>query len=115
MRIAHRAVELRGRSIKAGTRIVILTCNLARDANLFPDPDRFDAARVHDPRARHLWFGAGPHFCLGFAVAQLQLRLVLEALLAEPGELRIVRRKAARGVIVPAYARLDVQLHKAAS
>jgi cytochrome P450 len=115
MRIAKRAVELHTHKIAAGTRIVILTCNLARDANLFPDPDHFDSARAHDPRARHLWFGAGPHFCLGFAVAQLQLRLVLEALLAEPGELRIVSRKVARGVIVPAYARLDVRLHKAAS
>jgi cytochrome P450 len=115
MRIAQRPVELHGLRIAAGTRVVILTCNLARDANLFPDPDRFDSARAHDPRARHLWFGAGPHFCLGFAVAQLHLRLVLEALLAEPGELRIVSRRAARGVIVPAYALLDIRLLAAAS
>jgi cytochrome P450 len=110
MRIAQRAVELHGHRIAAGTRVVILTCNLSRDARLFPDPDRFDAARVSDPRARHLWFGAGPHFCLGFVVAQLQLRQVLETLISVPGELRVVSRSAARGVIVPAYSRLEVRL-----
>ena len=115
VRIAKRAVVLGGHRIAAGTRLVILTCNLARDARLFPDPDRFDPERVHDPRARHLWFGAGPHFCLGFGVAQLQLRRVLETVLADPGRLTIVRRRAARGVIVAAYARLDVRLDIAAA
>ena len=110
MRIAQKAVELRGRRIDEGTRVVILTCNLSRDAQLFPDPDRFDSTRVSDPRARHLWFGAGPHFCLGFVVAQLQLRQVLETLVAAPGRLRVVSRSVARGVIVPAYSRLEVRL-----
>jgi cytochrome P450 len=109
-RIASRATELRGHRIPADTRIVILTCNLARDPALFPKPDRFDATRTHDPRARNLWFGAGAHFCLGFAVAQLEIRLVLDALLDAPGDLRIVRRRFARNVVVPAYSRLDVRL-----
>jgi cytochrome P450 len=115
VRIAARDVELRGHRIASGTRLVILTCNLARDPSLFPAPDRFDPMRTHDPRARNLWFGAGPHFCLGFAVAQLQLLRVLETLLAQPGTLRIVRRRAARGVMVAAYARLDVRLERGAS
>ncbi|MEO5814859.1 MAG: cytochrome P450 [Gemmatimonadaceae bacterium] len=111
MRVAQKDVDVCGHRVAAGTRVVILTCNLARDARLFPDPDRFDAARVSDSRARHLWFGAGPHFCLGFVVAQLQLRQVIEALISVPGALRVVRRSVARGVIVPAYSRLEVRLH----
>ncbi len=109
MRIAQREMELHGHRIDAGMRVVILTCNLARDARLFPDPDRFDSARSSDPRARHLWFGAGPHFCLGFVVAQQQLRQVLETLVAPRRTLRVVRRKVAHGVIVPAYSRLEVR------
>ncbi|MEP6620579.1 MAG: cytochrome P450 [bacterium] len=110
MRIAHRTVELRAHRIREGERIVILTYNLARDPRLFTKPDRFDAFRVHDARARNLWFGAGAHFCLGFAVAQLQLRMVMDALLAADGDLEIVRRRVSRNVIVPAYAQLDLRL-----
>lgn len=115
VRVAARDAEVLGHRVRAGTRVVVLTCNLARDASLFPDPDRFDPLRVHSPRARHLWFGAGPHFCLGFAVAQRELHLVLDALLSLPGDLVVVRRRAARGVIVPAYARLDVRLVRQAA
>ena len=109
-RIAARDVVVRGRAVKANRRVVVLTCNLARDPKLFPDPDRFDAAREHNPRARHLWFGAGPHFCLGFGVAQAEIRMVLDALLDLDGELRLGARRFARNVVVPAYTRLDVRL-----
>ena len=110
VRVAQRDAEVRGRRIRGGSRVVILTSNLARDAALFPDPHRFDAARVHDARARYLWYGAGPHFCFGFPLAQRELRLALGVLAALPGRLRIVRRRAARGVLLPSYARLLVRL-----
>lgn len=113
MRVAAHRTQLNGRTIERGTRLVILTCNLARDARLFADPDRFDVRRVHGPRARHLWYGAGPHFCLGFAVAQRELQLVLESLLAEPGELHIVRRVAGRGTLLAGYAKLEIRLRSA--
>jgi cytochrome P450 len=114
-RIAARATSVQRVAIGKDERVVILTCNLARDPNMFADPDRFDPARVHPPRARHLWFGAGAHFCLGFAVAQFEMQMVLDALLDLEGDLRVVRRKAARNVLVPAYARLDVRLERSAS
>ena len=109
MRIAQRDVHVRGRHIARGERLVILTCNLARDPGLFPEPDRFDPARVHDPRARHLWYGAGPHFCLGFSLAQQQLQLALETLTAGAGELRIVSRRYGRRTIVSSYRSLVVR------
>lgn len=110
VRIAQRDADVRGHRIARDERIVIITNNIARDPALFPDPDRFDPERVYDPRSRYLWYGAGPHFCLGFPVAQRQLQLVLGAFLDVPGKLRVVRRRAARGVIIPAYARLDVRV-----
>ncbi len=112
-RIAARATSVQHVAIGKDERVVILTCNLARDEKLFPQADRFDPARVHPPRARHLWFGAGAHFCLGFSVAQLEMQLVLDALLDLDGDLRILRRRVASGVLVPAYARLDVRLERA--
>lgn len=113
VRIAARDLTLDGRRVRQGTRVVVLACNAARDPALFPDPDRFDVTRTHDPRARHLWFGAGPHFCLGFALAQRQLRRTLEALLSVPGTPRIVRRRTARGALIPAYASLVLRVEPA--
>jgi cytochrome P450 len=57
---------------------------------------------------KQLWFGAGAHYCLGAPLAMAQIRLALDALLAHPG-LRVTRRRAARGVLIPSYAELAVR------
>ncbi|HYW32788.1 MAG TPA: cytochrome P450 [Gemmatimonas sp.] len=110
LRVAAHDTLLSGRRIRAGTRVVIVTANCARDSTLFPDGDRFDVARVHDARARYLWYGAGTHFCLGFSLAQRTLRHVVAAFTALPGTLRVVRRRAARNVLLPAWSTLELRL-----
>jgi cytochrome P450 len=45
------------------------------DPTVFDDPLRFDVGRAHDP---HVSFGFGEHFCIGAALARLQVRIVLE-------------------------------------
>jgi cytochrome P450 len=107
-RITQRDAIVGDRRIRRGTRIIILTGNLARDPRLFADPDRFDITRDPNPRARHLWYGAGPHFCFGFPLAQRQLHLVLDTLVRLPSPLRIVRRRPAWGAVLPAYSRCVV-------
>jgi len=101
--------SVNGHHFAAGSRAFIFTYNLAKDARLFPTPQRFDMNRSVDPRARHLWYGSGPHFCLGFGLAQRELCAVVDALLRAPGRLRIVRRRYARKVLLPGYACLDVR------
>ena len=109
VRVARRDTEIRGRALSAGTRLLILTCNVARDGRLFSDPDRFDIRRPHNARARRPWYGAGPHRCIGLTLAQRELHAVLTALTGAAGNLRIVSRRPALGALLPAYERLVVE------
>ncbi|TDC40811.1 cytochrome P450, partial [Actinomadura sp. KC345] len=58
-----------------------------------------------------LWFGAGPHFCIGYPLAMAQIRMVARTLL-DAGPLRITRRSAARGVLIPTYRHLAVRVER---
>jgi cytochrome P450 len=101
--------EIDGHRFRKGVRAVIFTYNVLKSRQFYPHPARFDPDRAHDPRVRHLWYGAGHHYCLGFALAQQEIRAVLQALLQVGGVPHIVRRGAARRVMLPAYARLDLR------
>ncbi|MCZ6708795.1 MAG: cytochrome P450 [Gammaproteobacteria bacterium] len=109
VRIVQRDTVVQGHRLTAHTRLVILTHNLARDEKLFPDPDRFDITRVHNPQAARLWYGAGPHRCAGFNLAQRELKAALHALVGVGRDFRIVKRRASIGALIPAYARLVIQ------
>jgi len=100
-----------GLPVATGDRVVIATVNCCRAAG------GFDPERPVDPAVRHLWFGAGPHFCLGMPLAVAQVDAVLDALAAAAAGSRVPvvgRRRAARGVLVPAYRSLEVSLRDAA-
>lgn len=73
-------VELHGRTIPAGRKVLLAYGSANRDPEEFgPDADACDVTR---PIAHHLAFGSGAHHCLGAAAARLQGRVVLEELLA---------------------------------
>ncbi|HZY60817.1 MAG TPA: cytochrome P450 [Candidatus Binataceae bacterium] len=86
MRIATRHVELRGKKIREGDRVVMWHASANRDEDAFADPDRFDVSRSPN---EHLAFGRGEHFCIGAHLARLELRLMLEAVLREMPDLRL--------------------------
>lgn len=78
-RTTTRDVELSGRRIPAGARVVLLYAAANRDPREFgPDADELDVARA--PR-RILTFSHGAHHCLGAAAARLAARVLLEELL----------------------------------
>lgn len=70
-RTATQDVELRGKKIKAGDKVVLYYSAANRDPEVFSDPDCFDITRASNP---HLTFGMGEHFCLGSHVARLEIR-----------------------------------------
>jgi cytochrome P450 len=76
-RAATRDVELGGQTIKEGDRVLLWYLSSNRDPERFADPDRFDLRR--DDVDGHQAFGAGGrHFCLGAALARLELRVWIE-------------------------------------
>jgi len=86
-RTATRDVVLRGRTIRAGQKLLLLYPSANRDERVFADPFRFDVMRNPNP---HLAFGVGAHFCLGASLARLELRVLFEELLAGLPDLRLV-------------------------
>jgi cytochrome P450 len=82
-----REVELAGVRIPKGSVVAVLLGSANRDERRFDDPDRFDVGR---DAGNHLAFGFGEHFCLGSALARLEARVALDALVPELGRLERV-------------------------
>ena len=74
-RTLTRDTVIHGTAVPAGGRIALLPSSANRDAAVFSRPDVFDLDR--DTSAM-LTFGRGPHFCLGTALAQLEITVALQ-------------------------------------
>jgi cytochrome P450 len=71
--------ELHGQTIRAGEKVVMFYTSANRDEDAFSEPGRFDVLR--DPN-HHVGFGGGgPHYCLGAALARMQLSSIFTELL----------------------------------
>ncbi|MGH2959393.1 MAG: cytochrome P450, partial [Solirubrobacterales bacterium] len=79
-RTATKDIELHGQQIKEGDKLALWYISGNRDETVFEDAEKFDVAR---PRVQHQAFGAGGrHFCLGAALARLELKVMLEQTLS---------------------------------
>ena len=85
-RIAREPVELRGKRIAPGQRVICLLGAANRDPQAFPEAHRLDVGRS---AASHLAFGRGIHYCLGSPLARLEGRVAFEALAPRLGRLRL--------------------------
>jgi cytochrome P450 len=74
-RTATRDVELHGETIREGDKVLLWYVSSNRDETVIDDPDRFDVRRRPDHQA---FGGGGRHFCLGAALARLELRVLFE-------------------------------------
>ena len=85
-RTATRDTELHGQTIREGEKVVMWYPSSNRDETRYEDPDRFDVTR----NPEHQAFGAGGrHFCLGTALARLELRILIEETLKRFPEMEI--------------------------
>ena len=76
-RTATRDVELHGRTIQEGQKLLLLYPSANRDERNFDDPERFDVTRTPND---HMAFGFGAHFCLGNRLARLELATMVDRL-----------------------------------
>ncbi len=83
-RVTTDPVEVGGRLIGAGELVTVLWASANRDEAVFGDPDEFRLDR--DP-ADNLLYGRGIHVCPGAPLARLELRVLVEELLARTVEL----------------------------
>jgi cholest-4-en-3-one 26-monooxygenase len=90
-RTATADTELNGQEIKEGDKVVMWYVSSNRDGTRYEDPDRFDVTR----NPEHQAFGAGGrHFCLGTALARLELKVLFEETLARYPRMEIDGRPA---------------------
>jgi cytochrome P450 len=83
LRSVPRDTTLSGVDIPAGSTVLLLFAAGNRDPAQFDNPDSVDLTRG-SPK-RHLAFGHGIHFCVGAALARIEARAVLTALLEQTG------------------------------
>jgi cholest-4-en-3-one 26-monooxygenase len=107
-RTAMEDTELNGQTIRKGEKVVMWYVSSNRDETRYEDADTFDLTR----RAEHQAFGAGGrHFCLGTALARLELRILIEETLKRyPGIELDGRPQAAATQFVNQLKSLPVRL-----
>ena len=97
-----RDVEVHGKTIRAGDKVLYWFVSTNRDEEMFPDPYRLDLSRK--PNRQLGWGQGGPHVCLGMHLARLEVRVLFEELVArirgiEPaGEEAFVRSNFVNGI-----------------
>ncbi|MFB4279155.1 MULTISPECIES: cytochrome P450 [unclassified Nonomuraea] len=77
MRTASADTQVNGTPIRKGEAVLLSYPSANRDEEVFDDPFRFDVGR--DPN-RHLAFGFGVHYCLGAALARMEIRALFAEL-----------------------------------
>lgn len=79
-RTATRDVEMHGKQIAAGDKVVMWFASGNRDESVFDKPYVFDVTRKPN---EHMSFGrSGPHMCLGNSLARMEIRIMFEDLLS---------------------------------
>jgi cytochrome P450 len=73
-RYVTRDVEVRGTTVPAGSKVILLVGSANRDEDVFPDADQYDLGR---DTSSMLSFGLGRHFCLGAHLARIEARAAL--------------------------------------
>jgi len=110
-RTALEDVEMHGKTIKAGDKVAMWYVSGNRDERKFDNPN---ALMIERPNARnHVSFGFGIHRCFGNRLAELQLQILWEEMLARFSHIDVVAEPT-RSIssFVKGYTQMDVICHR---
>ena len=96
-RMAIEDMEIRGKRIRPGQRVICLLGAANRDPSVFTDPDTLDIARQEKS---HMSFGRGIHHCLGAPLALLEGRIAFASLLERFSAIQLLREPEYRDQVV---------------
>jgi cytochrome P450 len=109
-RIATQDVEIRGKTIKKGDKVVMWYVSGNRDADAIDNADSFIIDRAR-PR-HHLSFGFGIHRCMGNRLAEMQLRVLWEEILQRFETVEVVGpTQRTPSIFVKGFTHIPVRLH----
>lgn len=111
-RITTARVAIGERTLEAGQRISLIWASANRTETVFGDPDQFRLDR--DP-AQNLLYGVGIHACPGAPLARMELRILMEELLARTAQISLVPGKEPLRMTYPAsgFSMLPVSIRSA--
>jgi cytochrome P450 len=87
-----------GLELEPGDTLYVARSAANRDPKRWADPDHFDVSRQEQ---RHYSFGYGPHFCLGQALARLDIQTAIQAVLERFDDLELLDARPRRVPYVP--------------
>jgi cholest-4-en-3-one 26-monooxygenase len=110
LRTATCDTALHGTQIREGDAVVMLYASANRDEDVFADPFRFDVTRHPNP---HLTFGGGgPHHCLGFNLAKMEMRVLFEELITRVERIELIGEVTKlRSAFIHGIKQLPVRIH----
>lgn len=85
-RVTTRDVAVAGETIPEGSHVMLMFESANRDERVFDEPNRFDVRRTPND---HLAFGFGAHFCLGNALARIELQIMFRQLFERFGDIEL--------------------------
>jgi len=109
-RVANEDVELNGKTIKKGDKVVMWYLSGNRDERVIENPDQFQVDRKN--ARHHLSFGFGVHRCMGNRLAEMQLRILWEEIMQRFDRIEVVDEpQYIRSNFVKGYSELQVVVH----
>ncbi|MEJ5979293.1 cytochrome P450 [Novosphingobium sp. PS1R-30] len=100
-RLARKDTEIAGVKIAAGTKILVALSAANRDPKRWENPAELQLGRKRI--VEHAAFGRGKHVCAGAPLARVEVRVLLEKLLAETSHFEIDREKHPNGIADLSY------------
>ncbi|MYJ95101.1 MAG: cytochrome P450 [Proteobacteria bacterium] len=110
-RIAKAAIDLRGRTIKPGDGVILLTGSANRDETTFEHADRFDITRTGP---RHLSFGFGVHHCVGAELARMEASAIFSEALSKLKKIELAERETyyRKSTVIRGLAKLPLKVER---